>query len=162
MSAPAPLRLAAGLAVTAAEEAFRLPYRVGRIPSRLLAVPGDIRRGGERAAERAAGRALTGAVRLQQSLNGVMAKGEVALEEFAAPPAPETAEWATFDDDVAAESPADVAARVGYDGLDADDLEDLLDELPAADAAALAEHEAAGEARPAFLTLLANAADGRA
>lgn len=170
MPAPAPLRLAAGLAVTAAEETFRLPYRIGRIPSRLLAVPGELRRGGERAAERAAGRAMTGAVRLQQSLGEVMAKGDVALEEFSAPPAPETAEWATFDDDVEeaaaaeapAETPADVARRVGYDELDADELEDLLGTLSSAEAAALAEHEAAGAARPAFLTLLANAADGAA
>ena len=35
MPAPLPLRLAAGIAATTVEEAFRLPYRLRRLPGRL-------------------------------------------------------------------------------------------------------------------------------
>lgn len=163
MPAPAPLRLAAGLAVTAAEETFRLPYRIRRIPSRLRAVPGELRHGGEDAVIRVVGRTMTTGLRVQQQVNHVMAKGEVALGDLTGPEPTDVASWATFEDETPEDlgfSPADVAIKVGYGELDADDLEDLLEELSGEDISKLAQYEAAGAARPAHLTLLHNALDG--
>ncbi|MBV7295719.1 hypothetical protein KRX51_07305 [Corynebacterium sp. TAE3-ERU12] len=144
MPAPAPARLAAGLAVTAVEEAFRFPYRVRRIPQRLTEA-------GETAVSNTTTGVLSRALRVQQDLSQVMAKGEVALEEFTATSADDGAQ-AVFE-----ASPDDIAAEVQYDELDTDDLEDLLPELSQERAAGLLTYEKANQNRPAYCTLLANA-----
>lgn len=164
MPAPLPLRLAAGIAATTVEEAFRLPYRLRRLPGRL------------------AGSALTSAagsaMRARQNVTELMARGDTVLEELSTPVVAQPS-WATFDEDVdpataAARSasaaasgatangggvrtPEKVAAEVGYGDLDAEDLEDLIPMLDAVQLSALSRHELDLGDRPAFRTLLDNA-----
>ncbi|APT91113.1 hypothetical protein CSPHI_08890 [Corynebacterium sphenisci DSM 44792] len=160
MNAPAPLRLAAGLAVTAAEEAFRLPYRLRRAPARVAAAPGAVADAGASAAGRAGTRVLARALRVQQNLSALAAKGDEALADLVADDSAAGAE-AVFDDDpgagVRATTAEQTALAVGYPELDADGLEDLLPELDRARIAALLDYELAHGDRPAFTTLLGNA-----
>ncbi|MDO5731945.1 hypothetical protein [Corynebacterium sphenisci] len=160
MNAPAPLRLAAGLAVTAAEEAFRLPYRLRRAPARVAAAPGAVADGAAAAAGRAGTRVLARALRVQQNLSALAAKGDEALADLTADASAAGAE-AVFDDDpgpgVRATTAEQAALAVGYPDLDADDLEDLLPELDRGRIAALLDYELAHGDRPAFTTLLGNA-----
>lgn len=160
MNAPATLRLAAGLAVTAAEEAFRLPHRLRRAPARVAAAPGAIADAGAAAAGRAGTRVLARALRVQQNLSALAAKGDEALADLVADDSAAGAE-AVFDDDpgagVRATTAEQAALAVGYPELDADDLEDLLPELDRARIAALLDYELAHGDRPAFTTLLGNA-----
>lgn len=164
MNAPAPLRLAAGLAVTAAEEAFRLPHRLRRAPARMAArvaaAPSAVADAGAAAAGRAGTRVLARALRVQQNLSALAAKGDEALADLVADDSAAGAE-AVFDDDpgagVRATTAEQAALAVGYPDLDADDLEDLLPELDRARIAALLDYELAHGDRPAFTTLLGNA-----
>lgn len=167
MPAPLPLRLAAGIAATTVEEAFRLPYRLRRLPGRL------------------AGSALTSAagsaMRARQNVTELMARGDTVLEELSTPVVAQPS-WATFDEDVdpataaarsasaaasgatanggGVQTPEKVAAEVGYGDLDAEDLEDLIPMLDAAQLSALSRHERDLGDRPAFRTLLDNALRG--
>lgn len=163
MPAPLPIRLAAGLAATAAEEAFRLPYRLRRLPGSL------------------AGSAMTAAagsiMRARRNVTDIVARGDMVLEELSTPVVDQP-EWATFDEDAdddtaaadpavddaggedTAYSPEEVAAEVGYDDLDAEDLEDLIPQLDAVQLSALSRHERTLGDRPAFRTLLDNALRG--
>lgn len=167
MPAPLPIRLAAGIAATTVEEAFRLPYRLRRLPGRL------------------AGSALTSAagsaMRARQNVTDLVARGDMVLEELATPVEAQPA-WATFDEDVdpdtaAARSassaasaqaanggdvqtPEQVANDVGYADMDAEDLEDLIPMLDAVQLSALSRHERDLGDRPAFRTLLDNALRG--
>lgn len=164
MPAPLPLRLAAGIAATTVEEAFRLPYRLRRLPGRL------------------AGSALTSAagsaMRARQNVTELMARGDTVLEELSTPVVAQPS-WATFDEDVdpataaarsasaavsgatandgGVQTPEKVAAEVGYADLDAEDLEDLIPMLDAVQLSALSRHERDLGDRPAFRTLLDNA-----
>lgn len=164
MPAPLPLRLAAGIAATTVEEAFRLPYRLRRLPGRL------------------AGSALTSAagsaMRARQNFTELMARGDTVLEELSTPVVAQPS-WATFDEDVdpataaarsasasasgatanggGVQTPEKVAAEVGYGDLDAEDLEDLIPMLDAVQLSALSRHERDLGDRPAFRTLLDNA-----
>lgn len=164
MPAPLPIRLAAGIAATTVEEAFRLPYRLRRLPGRL------------------AGSALTSAagsaMRARQNVTELMARGDTVLEELSTPVVAQPS-WATFDEDVdpataaarsasaaasgatanggGVQTPEKVAAEVGYGDLDAEDLEDLIPMLDAVQLSALSRHELDLGDRPAFRTLLDNA-----
>lgn len=167
MPAPLPIRLAAGIAATTVEEAFRLPYRLRRLPGQV------------------AGSAFTSAagtaMRARQNVTDLVARGDMVLEELSTPVEEQPA-WATFDEDgdpdtAAARSaaaasaaaagaagelhtPAQVAEEVGYADMDAEDLEDLLPMLDATQLAALSRHERDLGDRPAFRTLLDNALRG--
>lgn len=167
MPAPLPIRLAAGIAATTVEEAFRLPYRLRRLPGQV------------------AGSAFTSAagtaMRARQNVSDLVARGDMVLEELSTPVEEQPA-WATFDEDgdpgtAAARSaaaasaaaagaagelhtPAQVAEEVGYADMDAEDLEDLLPMLDAAQLSALSRHERDLGDRPAFRTLLDNALRG--
>lgn len=167
MPAPLPIRLAAGIAATTVEEAFRLPYRLRRLPGQV------------------AGSAFTSAagtaMRARQNVTDLMARGDMVLEELSTPVEEQPA-WATFDEDgdpdtAAARSaaaasaaaagaagelhtPALVAEEVGYADMDAEDLEDLIPMLDAAQLSALSRHERDLGDRPAFRTLLDNALRG--
>ena len=167
MPAPLPIRLAAGIAATTVEEAFRLPYRLRRLPGQV------------------AGSAFTSAagtaMRARQNVTDLVARGDMVLEELSTPVEEQPA-WAPFDEDgdpdtAAARSaaaasaaaagaagelhtPAQVAEKVGYADMDAEDLEDLLPMLDAAQLSALSRHERDLGDRPAFRTLLDNALRG--
>lgn len=167
MPAPLPIRLAAGIAATTVEEAFRLPYRLRRLPGQV------------------AGSAFTSAagtaMRARQNVTDLVARGDMVLEELSTPIEEQPA-WATFDEDgdpdtAAARSaaaasaaaagaagelhtPAQVAEEVGYADMDAEDLEDLIPMLDAAQLSALSRHERDLGDRPAFRTLLDNALRG--
>jgi hypothetical protein len=78
-SVPFPLRVAAGLAVTAAEQARGLPGRVVGLPVTV------------------ASRAMQTAMRMQQEVTTLAIKGDDALSTFR--PAQETPPWAMFDED---------------------------------------------------------------
>lgn len=164
MPAPLPIRLAAGIAVTTVEEAFRLPYRLRRLPGRV------------------AGSALTSAagsaMRVRQNFTDLVARGDMVLEELVTPVVEQPA-WATFDEDIdpdaaaatsasAAASaraatdgdvpaPEQVAQDLGYADMDAEDLEDLIPTFDAVQLSALSRHERTLGDRPAFRTLLDNA-----
>ncbi|MFL0447050.1 hypothetical protein [Corynebacterium xerosis] len=167
MPAPLPIRLAAGIAATTVEEAFRLPYRLRRLPGQV------------------AGSAFTSAagtaMRARQNVTDLVARGDMVLEELSTPVEEQPA-WATFDEDgdpdtAAARSaasasaaaagaagelhtPAKVAEGIGYADMDAEDLEDLIPMLDAAQLSALSRHERDLGDRPAFRTLLDNALRG--
>ena len=167
MPAPLPIRLAAGIAATTVEEAFRLPYRLRRLPGQV------------------AGSAFTSAagtaMRARQNVTDLVARGDMVLEELSTPVEEQPA-WATFDEDgdpdtAAARSaasasaaaagaagelhtPAKVAEEVGYADMDAEDLEDLIPMLDAAQLSALSRHERDLGDRPAFRTMLDNALRG--
>ena len=167
MPAPLPIRLAAGIAATTVEEAFRLPDRLRRLPGQV------------------AGSAFTSAagtaMRARQNVTDLVARGDMVLEELSTPVEEQPA-WATFDEDgdpdtAAARSaasasaaaagaagelhtPAQVAEEVGYADMDAEDLEDLIPMLDAAQLSALSRHERDLGDRPAFRTLLDNALRG--
>ena len=167
MPAPLPIRLAAGIAATTVEEAFRLPYRLRRLPGQV------------------AGSAFTSAagtaMRARQNVTDLVARGDMVLEELSTPVEEQPA-WATFDEDgdpdtAAARSaaaapaaaagagggrppPAKGAEGGGSAGWDAEDLEDLLPMLDAAQLSALSRHERDLGDRPAFRTLLDNALRG--
>ena len=84
MPAPLPIRLAAGIAATTVEEAFRLPYRLRRLPGQV------------------AGSAFTSAagtaMRARQNVTDLVARGDMVLEELSTPVEEQPA-WATFDED---------------------------------------------------------------
>lgn len=151
MPAPLPIRLAAGIAATTVEEAFRLPYRLRRLPGQV------------------AGSALTSAagaaLRARQRATDLVVRGDVVLEELSTPIVDQPG-WAVFDDDApgaagAADSPAltpeDIAADLGYESMDAEDLEDAIPALDALELSALSRFERTLGDRPAFRTLLDNA-----
>lgn len=77
---PLPLRIAAGLAVTAAEHARDLPKQLLGLPVTVLS------------------QVLQFSMRLQQQLTELAIKGDEALSSLH--PAEETPGWATFDEDV--------------------------------------------------------------
>ncbi|GDY29939.1 lipid droplet-associated protein [Gandjariella thermophila] len=77
---PLPVRVAAGLAVTAVDEARRLPQQLAGLPVTLVS------------------QALQLSMRVQQTVTELAIKGDDLLAGLR--PAPETPEWATFDEDL--------------------------------------------------------------
>ena len=83
-SLPLPVRIAAGLAVTAVEQARKLPEQLTGLPVTVVS------------------QALQLSMRVQQRVTELAIKGDDALASLR--PVEETPEWATFDED---EEPAD-------------------------------------------------------
>ena len=79
-SLPLPLRVAAGLAMTAVERARDLPNTLAGLPVTVVS------------------QALQASMRLQQQVTELAIKGDEALAALR--PAEETPEWATFDEDI--------------------------------------------------------------
>jgi hypothetical protein len=79
-SLPLPVRVAAGLAVTAVDEARRLPQQLTGLPVTLVS------------------QALQMSMRVQQTVTELAIKGDDLLAGLR--PAAETPEWATFDEDL--------------------------------------------------------------
>ena len=85
-SLPLPVRIAAGLAVTAVEQARKLPEQLTGLPVTVVS------------------QALQLSMRVQQRVTELAIKGDDALASLR--PVEETPEWATFDEDEEAETPA--------------------------------------------------------
>jgi hypothetical protein len=98
---PFPVRVAAGLVVTAVEEARDLPRTVAGLP--ITAVS----------------RVLQLGMRAQQVVTELAIKGDTALDGMR--PVEEAPSWARFDDDLPEALPS------GYDSYDADDALDVDD-----------------------------------
>ncbi|MGM1063797.1 lipid droplet-associated protein [Saccharothrix sp. Mg75] len=164
---PLPVRLAAGLAVTAVEQARKLPQQLVGLPVTVVS------------------EALQLSMRVQQTVTELAIKGDDALSLLR--PAETEPEWATFDEDepdvprpaaatafdvdagdddagydagdpwsqeeraLAAEPPA---ALPDYDGLTLPQLRAKLRPLSAEDLEQLLEHERTHAARPEFTGML--------
>jgi hypothetical protein len=83
---PLPVRIAAGLAATAVEQARELPRLVAEFPVTAVS------------------QALQASMRVQQKVTELAIKGDRALGSFGTPP--ENPSWATFDDELDEEPPA--------------------------------------------------------
>jgi hypothetical protein len=79
-SLPLPIRVAAGLAVTAVEQARTLPAKIAGLPVTV------------------ASQALQASMRVQQQVTELAIRGDEVLASFR--PVEDTPEWATFDEDV--------------------------------------------------------------
>jgi hypothetical protein len=86
---PLPLRVAAGLAVTAVDRARHLPEKLAELPVTVVS------------------QALQLSMRVQQQVTELAIKGDEALSSLR--PVEESPEWATFDEDKVAADPADSA-----------------------------------------------------
>ncbi|ASO18452.1 hypothetical protein FHR81_002859 [Actinoalloteichus hoggarensis] len=84
---PLPVRLAAGLAVTAVEQARRLPEQLAGLPVTVVS------------------QALSLSMRVQQQVTELAIKGDEALSGLQPPE--ENPEWATFDEDLPGDDVAD-------------------------------------------------------
>jgi hypothetical protein len=109
---PLPVRIAAGLAVTAVEQARKLPQQLAGLPVTLVS------------------EALQLSMRAQQHLTDLAIKGDDVLSALRKPE--ENPEWATFDED---ESSWDSSWDAADDGAANWDLadEELADEQPGAE-----------------------------
>jgi hypothetical protein len=98
---PLPVRVAAGLAVTAVDRARHLPERLAGLPVTMVS------------------QALQLSMRLQQQMTELAIKGDDALSTLR--PAEESPEWATFDEDDAADQyDASTVKRSRFDATEAD------------------------------------------
>ncbi|APU18886.1 lipid droplet-associated protein [Actinoalloteichus sp. GBA129-24] len=97
---PLPVRLAAGLAVTAVEQARRLPEQLAGLPVTVVS------------------QALALSMRVQQQVTELAIKGDEALSGLRTPE--ENPEWATFDEDLPADD-VPSAFRAGSPRPDTDD-----------------------------------------
>lgn len=98
---PFPVRLAAGIAVSASERAKKLPRQVAGLPITV------------------ASQALQAGMRVQQQVTELVIKGDEALSSVR--PAEETPEWATFDEDI--EEPPARPHRTKFDEVTDDTAE---------------------------------------
>jgi hypothetical protein len=96
---PLPVRVAAGLAVTAVDRARHLPEKLAGLPVTMVS------------------QALQLSMRLQQQVTELAIKGDDALSTLR--PAEESPEWATFDED-STNSDASHVARSPFDAAAAD------------------------------------------
>ncbi|MCP3798664.1 lipid droplet-associated protein [Allokutzneria sp. A3M-2-11 16] len=150
-SLPLPLRVAAGLAVTAVEQARKLPQSLAGLPVTVASV------------------AMQASMRAQQHLTELAIKGDEALATFRT--AEEAPEWATFDEDVDLSEPAAEAkaeeqpepeedggpeALPGYDDLTFAQLRGRLKSLTAEQLEEVLAHERARADREAFVRMLTN------
>ncbi|GGS13872.1 lipid droplet-associated protein [Actinokineospora fastidiosa] len=97
-SLPLPLRVAAGLAMTAVERARDLPTTLAGLPVTVVS------------------QALQVSMRLQQQVTELAIKGDEALAALR--PAEETPEWATFDEDIDDIDDEDDAPRTAFDRVE--------------------------------------------
>lgn len=147
---PLPVRLAAGLAVTALEQARKLPQQLAGLPLTVVS------------------EAMQLSMRVQQHVTELAIKGDDVLSGLR--PVEEEPEWATFDEDetpVTSEAPADdpweseerAIAEVPeflpmYDELSIAQLRARLRNLDVEQLGELLRYEKAHEARPEFVGML--------
>ena len=147
---PLPVRLAAGLAVTALEQARKLPQQLAGLPLTVVS------------------EAMQLSMRVQQHVTELAIKGDDVLSGLR--PAEEEPEWATFDEDetpVTSEVPADdpweeeerAIAEVPeflplYDELSIAQLRARLRNLSVDQLEELLRYEKAHESRPEFIGML--------
>ncbi len=149
---PLPVRLAAGLAVTAVEQARKLPQQLAGLPVTVVS------------------EALQLSMRVQQRVTELAIKGDDVLSGMR--PVEEEPEWATFDEDededettetetedpweaeehALAAEPPDVLPS--YDELTLPQLRARLRTLSEEDLEQLLEHERSHAARPEFTGML--------
>src|SRR5215469_12183107 len=102
---PLPVRVAAGLAVTAVDRARHLPEKLAELPVTMVS------------------QALQLSMRLQQQVTELAIKGDDALSTFR--PVEESPKWATFDEDTAENqydaSPMNNGARSRFDTVQDED-----------------------------------------
>ncbi|XVV04670.1 lipid droplet-associated protein [Actinosynnema sp. CA-248983] len=154
---PLPVRLAAGLAVTAVEQARKLPQQLAGLPVTVVS------------------EALQLSMRVQQTVTELAIKGDDALAVLR--PVEDEPEWATFDEDEEFDEPEDEpveepahdpweaeeralaaeppAALPNYDELTLPQLRARLRTLSADDLRQLLEHERTHAGRPEFTGMLA-------
>ncbi|MGH3717651.1 MAG: lipid droplet-associated protein [Pseudonocardiaceae bacterium] len=144
---PLPVRVAMGLAVTAVEQARRLPEQLAELPVT------------------AASRAVQAGMRVQQRVTELAIKGDQVFSLFR--PVEDTPAWARFDEDDEPRRPgagtasetghgAAVVPGPGYDELSLAQLRGTLRELSLPQLTDLLEYEHLHQDRPAFVTLLSN------
>ncbi|KAA5837065.1 lipid droplet-associated protein [Saccharopolyspora hirsuta] len=141
-SFPLPVRVAAGLAATAVEQARRLP-------TTLLGLPVTV-----------ASQALQASMRVQQQITELAIKGDEALAVLRTPE--EQPAWATFDEDEPEEpeAPAEERSVVAeYEELTLPQLRGRLRSFTEDDLAELLAHEQRHGQRPEFLRMLQNRLD---
>jgi hypothetical protein len=140
-SFPLPVRVAAGLAATAVEQARQLP-------TTLLGLPVTV-----------ASQALQASMRIQQQITELAIKGDEALAGLRSPE--EQPVWATFDEDEPTEAqPAeDLSVLADYDHLTLPQLRGRLRSFTEADLAELLAYEQQHGQRPEFLRMLRNRLD---
>jgi hypothetical protein len=150
---PLPVRIAAGLAVTAVEQARRLPQQLAGLPVTVVS------------------EALQLSMRLQQHVTELAIKGDDALAGLRPPE--EEPEWATFDEDEAATAPPATpeqddpwteeeraiaaeppSALPTYDDLSLPQLRARLRLLSVEDLEELLAYERAHDDRPQFTGML--------
>lgn len=117
-SIPLPVRVAAGLAVTAVEQARNLPAKLAGLPVTV------------------ASQALQVSMRVQQQVTELAIRGDEVLSSLS--PVEETPEWATFDEDL--DDDFEASRSSAFDRVTDDDAADDTDEeedrsngFPAAD-----------------------------
>jgi hypothetical protein len=96
---PMPIRIAAGLVVTALEEMQELPRKISELPVTAVS------------------QALQASMRLQQRVTELAIKGDRALGALR--PVPETPTWARFDEDEEDQEPRHNGLRQGHGAVDA-------------------------------------------
>lgn len=140
---PLPVRVAAGLAATAVEQARALP-------ATLLGMPVTV-----------ASQALQASMRVQQHITELAIKGDEALSVLRTPE--EEPLWATFDEDIAPEPAVVPEPEAGenslladYDALSLPQLRGRLRSFTEDDLAELLAHEERNEQRPDYLRMLRN------
>ncbi|MFB9569562.1 lipid droplet-associated protein [Saccharopolyspora hordei] len=148
-SFPLPVRVAAGLAATAVEQARRLP-------TTLLGLPVTV-----------ASQALQASMRVQQQITELAIKGDEALAVLRTPE--EQPAWATFDEDLpdsdddpvepVAEPAAPSSVVAEYQTLTLPQLRGRLRSFTEEDLVELLAHEQEHERRPEFLRMLQNRLD---
>jgi hypothetical protein len=112
---PLPVRVAAGLAVTAVDRARHLPEKLAELPVTMVS------------------QALQFSMRLQQQVTELAIKGDGALATLR--PVEESPEWATFDEDAATydASPRTNGTRSRFETTHLDESEDHATETSADD-----------------------------
>lgn len=152
---PLAVRLAAGVAATAYDEACKLPNQLVGLPMTV------------------ASRVLQASMRAQQQVTELALRGDEVFAQFRS--VDEDPPWARFDEDAsldadgplatvlagpggpaAEEAPAAEPALPGYDELSLAQLRGKLRTLPAEQLEALLEYEQAHQDRPPFVTMLSN------
>lgn len=141
-SFPLPVRVAAGLAATAVEQARQLP-------TTLLGLPVTV-----------ASQALQASMRIQQQITELAIKGDEALAGLRTPE--EQPAWAIFDEDEATEPEVlseNLTVLSDYDHLTLPQLRGRLRSFTEAELAELLAHEQQHGRRPEFLRMLRNRLD---
>ncbi|GAA0513431.1 hypothetical protein GCM10011581_04160 [Saccharopolyspora subtropica] len=144
-SFPLPVRVAAGLAATAVEQARQLP-------TTLLGLPVTV-----------ASQALQASMRIQQQITELAIKGDEALAGLRTPE--EQPAWATFDEDEpdVHEEPRvldeDLTVLAEYDNMTLPQLRGRLRSFSEDELARLLAHEQEHGRRPEFLRMLQNRLD---